>query len=138
MAALIFALGDISGAHINPVVTMMFAARGVFGWRWVPLYWIAQLGGAIAAAGTLRWLFGTVRSVGISEAHIGWGRAAVIEGIMTAVLVIVILNAAHKHSLIGATAAIPVGATIVACGMFGGELTTSSLNPGRVCARIRT
>jgi MIP family channel proteins len=131
VAALIFALGDISGAHINPAVTTMFAVRGVFQWRCVPWYWAAQLSGAIAAAGTLRWLFGTARSVGINEIHITAGRAGVVEAIMTAVLVIVILNAAHKHSLIGAAAAIPVGATIAALGMFGGELTTTSLNPAR-------
>ena len=131
VAALIFALGDISGAHVNPAVTTMFAVRGVFEWRCVPWYWVAQLSGAIAAAGTLRWLFGAARSIGISEAHTSAGRAGVVEAIMTAVLVIVILNAAHKHSLIGATAAIPVGATIAACGLFSGELTTTSLNPAR-------
>jgi aquaporin Z len=131
VTAMIFALGDISGAHINPAVTTMFAVRGVFAWRCVPWYWVAQLTGAVAAAGTLRWLFGTIRSVGISEAHISAGRAAVVEAIMTAVLVTVIVNTAHQHSLIGATAAIPVGATIIACGLFGGELTTASLNPAR-------
>jgi aquaporin Z len=110
---------------------VVFSVRRVFDWRCVPLYCGAQLTGAIAAAGTLRWLFGTARSVGINQVHIGPGRAGVVEGIMTAVLVLVILNAAHKHSLIGASAAVPVGATIVACGMFGGELTTTSLNPAR-------
>jgi aquaporin Z len=131
VAAMIFTLGDISGAHINPAVTTMFAVRGVFSWRCVSWYWAAQLGGAIAAAGTLRWLFGTVRSVGINQIHVSAARAGVLEAIMTAVLVIVILNAAHKHSLIGAAAAIPVGATVAALGMFGGELTTTSLNPAR-------
>ena len=45
--ALIYALGDVSGAHVNPAVTLAFALRGVFSWARVPAYWLAQLAGAI-------------------------------------------------------------------------------------------
>jgi aquaporin Z len=131
VAAMIFTIGDVSGAHINPAVTTMFALRRVFEWRCVPAYLAAQLAGAILAAMCLRSLFGTTRSVGISKTDLTTSHAIVVEAIMTSFLVIVILNAAHKHSLIGASAAIPVGATIAACGMFSGELTTTSLNPAR-------
>ncbi len=131
VVAMIFSLGDVSGAHLNPAVTGMFAVRGDFEWKRVPAYWAAQVAGATLAAATLRALFGTVRSVGTSEIHLTAWRAYVIEAILTTLLIIVILNTAHEHSIIGSGAAIAVGATLVACGMLGGELTTASLNPAR-------
>lgn len=131
VAAMIYALGDISGAHINPVVTAVFALRRVFEWRRVPVYWVAQLGGAVLAAATLRGLFGTVGSVGTSEIHVAAWRAVVVEGIVTVLLVVVILDTAHEHSLIGTQAALAVGATLFACGLVAGRLTTASLNPAR-------
>src|SRR5690349_10474681 len=56
--AMIYAVGDVSGAHFNPAVTLAFAARGVFPWRRVPGYWLAQIAGAVLAALMLRALFG--------------------------------------------------------------------------------
>lgn len=131
VGALIYAIGDLSGAHLNPVVTTTFALRRVFHWSCVPVYWAAQLAGALAAAGTLRYLFGTTRSIGVNETDLTTSHAVVVEVVLTALLVIVILNAAHKHSLIGADAAIPVAATLAACGLVGGELTSASMNPAR-------
>jgi aquaporin Z len=131
VAAMIYSLGDISGAHLNPVVTATFAVRGVFEWRRVPVYWISQVLGAVLSAAILRALFGTVRSVGTSEIHIAAWRGCVVEGIVTALLVIVILNTAHKHSLIGTEAALAVGAVLLACGLIACQLTTASMNPAR-------
>ena len=79
----------------------------------------------------MRALFGTVASVGTSEIHIEAWRACVVEGLVTALLVIVILNSSHEHSLIGTQAAIAVGAALFTCGLIGGELTSASLNPAR-------
>src|SRR5580692_7012608 len=56
--AMIYALGHISAAHFNPAVTTGFAVAGRFPWRYVPGYWLAQIGGGIAAAGTAGLLFG--------------------------------------------------------------------------------
>jgi MIP family channel proteins len=132
VAAMIYAVGDVSGAHFNPAVTCAFAVRRAFGWRHVPVYLIMQIGAAIAAALTLRSLFGTVGDVGANHLEtVTAGKGLVIEALFTGLLVVVILNAAHKHSLVGTQAALAVGATITVCGLVGGELTTMSMNPAR-------
>ncbi|HEY4608628.1 MAG TPA: aquaporin [Ilumatobacteraceae bacterium] len=131
VAAMIYSIGDISGAHLNPVVTTAFAVRRAFQWRCVPIYWLAQISGALLAALILRALFGTVGSGGANVAHITHWRAVVIEVLVTALLIVVILNTAHKQSLIGTEAAIAVGATLFVCGLLAGEWTTASMNPAR-------
>lgn len=131
-AAMIYAFGDVSGAHFNPVVTLVFAVRRDFPVRLVAPYWTMQFAGAIVAAVTLRSLFGTVGNVGANRLDgVTAGQGIVIEIAITTLLVIVTLNAAHEHSLIGTEAAIAVGATMAACRMLGGELTTASMNPAR-------
>jgi MIP family channel proteins len=132
VAAMIYALGDVSGAHLNPVVTLTFGLRRAFEWRLVPAYWVAQLGGAIAAGFTIRHLLGTVGDVGINHLEgLSATKGLFIEALFTSLLIIVILNVAHKHSLLGTDAALAVGATIAVCGLVGGELTTMSMNPAR-------
>ena len=131
-AAMIYALGDLSGAHFNPAVTLVFALRRDFPKALVLPYWVAQFAGAIGAALTLRSLFGTVREVGINRLDVvTQGRGFVIEIVITTLLVVVTLNAAHEHSLIGTQAAIAVAATMAACRMVAGELTGASMNPAR-------
>jgi aquaporin Z len=132
VAAMIYAVGDVSGAHLNPVVTLAFWLRRDFPGRHVPTYWLTQLVAAVAAALTLRALFGTIRDIGVNRLEdVTAGKGVVIEAVLTLLLVFVILNAAHRHSLIGTQAAIAVGATIAVCGIVGGELTTASMNPAR-------
>jgi len=131
VAAMIYSIGDISGAHLNPVVTTAFAVRRAFQWRCVPIYWLAQISGALLAGLILRALFGTIASGGASVAHITHGRAVIIEVLVTTLLLFVILNTAHKQSLIGTEAALAVGATLFACGLLAGEWTTASMNPAR-------
>jgi len=132
VAAMIYAVGDVSGAHLNPAVTLMFGVRRSFGWPLVPAYWAAQLSGAVVAALSIRWLFGSVGDVGANHlSGVSPSKGLAIEVLFTALLVIVILNVAHKHSLLGTDAALAVGATIAVCGMVGGELTTMSMNPAR-------
>ena len=132
VAAMIYAVGDIGGAHLNPAVTLMFTVRRSFPLRNLLPYWLAQLAGACAAAAVLREILGTVGHLGASQLHdLTPARGYLIELFLTALLAFVILNAAHKHSLIGTQAAIAVGATIAACNLLGGELTTASMNPAR-------
>jgi aquaporin Z len=131
-AAMIYTLGDLSGAHFNPAVTLVFAVRRDFPKALVLPYWTAQFAGAIGAALTLRSLFGTVRDVGINRLDVVTdGRGFIIEIVITTLLVVVTLNAAHEHSLIGTQAAIAVAATMAACRMVAGELTGASMNPAR-------
>jgi aquaporin Z len=129
--ALIYAIGDRSGAHFNPVVTLAFTLRGLFPRAWVAPYWFAQLAGALAAGTVLVALLGDAASAGVSAPHIGPLPAVAIEAVLTALLVIVILGTADKYALIGPTAAIPVGATIALCGLAAGPVAGASLNPVR-------
>jgi aquaporin Z len=131
VAALIYALGDVSGAHFNPAVTLAFALRGDFRWSRIPGYWVAQLAGATGAAFLLRYLLGSIAQLGTTQTELSDAKTIVLEGVLTLVLVTVILNTASRHSLIGTDAAIAVGATISLCGLFAGSLSGASMNPAR-------
>jgi aquaporin Z len=130
--ALIYALGDASGAHFNPVVSLAFALKRLFPWAWLLPYWAAQLGGALVGAVAVRAMFGEAAAAGISRpALVDAGTAVAIEAILTAILVTVILGTADRHRLIGPNAAIAVGATIALCGLVAGPLEGASMNPAR-------
>jgi MIP family channel proteins len=131
VAALIYALGDISGAHFNPVVSFAFVLRRVFPVGKMVLYWSAQLAGAVCAALVLRGLFGTVAHIGANRLELTASKGFAVEVLVTGLLVTVIVNVSSKHSLIGPDAALPVGATIALCGLFAGTLTGPSMNPAR-------
>jgi aquaporin Z len=129
--ALIYAVSNVSGAHFNPAVTLAFALRGVFPWRRVPGYWIAQLAGAVLAALVLRVLFGPVRALGTTLPHSSAGVALAVEILLTTLLVLVILGTASRNARIGPNAALAVGSTIALCGLFAGPISGASMNPAR-------
>jgi len=132
IAAMIYALGDVSGAHYNPVVSLGFAMRRLFPASWLAPYWLAQLGGAIAAAFVLRGLFGGALEAGVSEPHlVTSGTAVVVEALLTLLLVTVILGTADRSRLVGPNAALAVGATIALCGLIAIPLEGASMNPAR-------
>jgi MIP family channel proteins len=131
--AVIYAVSDVSGAHINPAVTLGFALRGVFEWRRAPGYWLAQALGALAGAGTARQLVGTAGDLGATRpnVNIGAGTAVLIEAVLTFLLVSVVLHTSKRKAAVGPQAALAVGATIALCGFWGGPLTGASMNPAR-------
>jgi aquaporin Z len=129
--ALIYAFGNVSGAHFNPAVTFAFALGGAFRWRRVPGYWLAECCGAVVAALLLRWLFGLAGHLGATLPQYGARTAFVMEVALTWVLVTVILGTATRHRLIGPNAAIAVGATIALDGLFAGPISGASMNPAR-------
>lgn len=131
--ALIYALGDCSGAHFNPAVTFAFSLRRDFPWRRLPGYWGAQIAGATLAALLLRTLFGNVAHLGATHpmAGIGASAAFVMEIVLTCLLVVVILGTATRYTLVGPNAALAVGATIALCGLFAGPISGASMNPAR-------
>jgi aquaporin Z len=131
--ALIYTVGDVSGAHINPVVTLAFAIRDDFPWKRVPGYMASQFVGAICAALLLRLLFGNVGKLGATVPNpiVGPFAALVMEIILTCLLVTVILGSAHDTRLVGHNAALAVGATIALDGLFAGPISGASMNPAR-------
>jgi len=131
--ALIYALGETSGAHLNPAVSVAFAARGDFPWRRVPGYLLAQLTGSLAAAALLRGLFGTSGRLGatVPGRGIGSGTALVLEIVLTLGLVTVILGTASGARNIGHNAAIAVGGYVALAGLWAGPASGGSMNPAR-------
>ena len=131
VAAMIYALGHVSGAHLNPAVTCAFATRGVFRWRHVPVYVAAQLLGAVIAAAVLHLTLQPIGHQGTTYPHGTLPQSLGMEVVLTMLLVFVILNAAHQHRLLGPNAALPVGATIAAAGLVGLAISGASMNPAR-------
>lgn len=134
--ALIYAIGETSGAHLNPAVTVAFAARGNFPWGRVPGYVLAQIGGGLAAAGLLRLLFGTAGHLGgtFPGPGITDGVALTIEIVLTVGLVSVILGTASGARNVGHNAGIAVGGYIALAGLWASPVSGASMNPVRSLA----
>ncbi len=131
VAALVYALAHVSGAHFNPAVTIGFWTAGEFPGRRVPAYIAAQLAGAIAAAAALRGLFGTVASVGATVPSGAVSTSFWLELLMTFLLVFVIFGSAVHGRAIKSFAGIAIGSTIALDAMFGGPISGASMNPAR-------
>ena len=130
--ALIYSIGDVSGAHFNPVVTLAFALRGLFPWRLVAAYWSAQLIGAAAGALVVHSLVGPAMARGVSTPHLVEPTVAVaIEALLTLLLVTVILGTADRSRIVGTEAALAVGATIALAGLIALPIEGASMNPAR-------
>jgi aquaporin Z len=129
--ALIYSLGNVSGAHFNPVVTVAFSLRRDFPWRRVPAYWAVQFVGAVMAALLLKALFGTVAHLGATLPHHGQLASVVMETVLTFFLLTVILATATNHSLVGHNAALAVAGTIALDGLFAAPVSGASMNPAR-------
>ena len=132
--ALIYALGGCSGAHVNPAVTAAFALRGVFPWRRIPAYWLAQIVGALAASLLISALFGNVAELGATMPHHGALVGFAMEIVLALLLVTIILSTATRHRVIGPNAAIAVGVTIALCALFSRPISGASMNPFRSLA----
>jgi aquaporin Z len=131
--AIIYFMGMVSGAHLNPAVTLAFSARGNFPWKRAPAYVVAQLMGACLAALLLRSLFGNLAHLGatLPGGPVALWKAAVIEGVLTAGLVSVILGTASGARNVGSNAALAVGGYIALSGLWAAPLTGASMNPAR-------
>ena len=130
--AMIYATGHLSGAHINPAVSVAFGASRHFPWREAAAYIPAQLVGAVAGAALLRVVWhGTPADLGATVPSVGSGSALVYEAVMTGFLMFVIMAVATDTRAIGATAAIAIGGTVALDSLFGGGVTGASMNPAR-------
>ncbi len=134
--AMIYAFGEISGAHFNPAVTIGFAFAKKFAWNEVPKYIIAQAIGAIFAVFLLWFLFPESQFLGETTPANGFPpyKAAILEFILTFFLMVVIINVSTGSKEIGTMAAIAVGGVILLEAMFAGPMTKASMNPIRSIA----
>lgn len=132
--AMIHAFGDVSGAHLNPAVTLAFCAAGRFPWRATPAYLLAQTAGALAASGVLRVLFPQDRHLGATLPSGTAMQSFVMELIMTFFLMLVILSVTTGANEKGLTAGISIGSVIALEALFGGPVSGASMNPVRSLA----
>jgi MIP family channel proteins len=130
--AMVYATGHLSGAHLNPAVTLAFALTRHFPRRETAAYLSAQLLGAIAAAAVLLAVWPSQpASLGTTLPSVGAGSALVYEAVLTAFLMFVIMAVATDTRAVGAGAAIAIGGTVGLDALFGGPITGASMNPAR-------
>ena len=131
--AIILFMGTVSGAHLNPAVSIAFAARGDFPWKRVPAYIVAQFLGAILATLLLWALIGKQGSAGLTlpGSGISTTTAMLWEFVLTTGLVSVILGTASGAQQIGTLAALGVGSYIALAGLWGSPVSGASMNPAR-------
>jgi len=134
VGALIYAIGDVSGAHLNPAVTAAFTLKRLFPPALVLPYWAAQAAGALLAAGLVGVLFGDAVEAGVSTPHVAPAVAVSLEVILTMLLVLVILGTADRARIVGPDAALAVAATISLCGLIALPIEGASMNPIRSLA----
>jgi len=131
--AIILFMGKVSGAHLNPAVTIAFSVRGDFPWRRVPGYILAQIVGAVIACSFLALTFGVKGTFGSTQPGTGFTglQAVLIEFILTLGLVSVILGTASKAQNIGPLSALAVGGYIALAGLWAAPISGASMNPAR-------
>ena len=131
--AVILSMGAVSGAHLNPAVSLAFAARGDFPWKRVPGYVLVQLVGATLAVLFLRVVFGRVGMLGATLPGPGFddGQALLIELGLTGGLISTILGTASRAQNVGPISALGVSAYIILAGLWSSPVSGASMNPAR-------
>ena len=132
--AMIYAFGEISGAHFNPAVTISFAYAKKFSWKEVPKYIIAQLLGALLGSVLLWILFPESEYYGATLPSIVPWKAFILELILTFFLMLVIINVSTGSKEVGVMAGIAIGGVVLLEAMFAGPITKASMNPVRSIA----
>jgi aquaporin NIP len=132
--AMIYAVGDVSGAHLNPAVTVAFAAAGRFPLNAVGPYLASQGVGAFAAALVLRSLFPAHPTLGATLPAGGVWQSFTFELVLTLILMFVILRVSSGAKEKGITAGIAVGSVIALEALFAGPVCGASMNPARSLA----
>ncbi|MGB7588968.1 MAG: MIP family channel protein [Solirubrobacterales bacterium] len=130
--AMVYATGHLSGAHLNPAVTLAFTLTRHFPGREALAYIAAQLLGALTAAALLLAVWPSQpAALGTTLPSVGAGSAVVYEVVLTAFLMFVIMAVATDTRAVGAGAAIAIGGTVGLDALFGGPITGASMNPAR-------
>jgi aquaporin Z len=131
--AVILSMGAVSGAHLNPVVSVAFSLRGEFPWRRVPLYVCAQAAGAVLACLFLWAMFGRIGHLGatLPGPHMNDVKAMAIEALLTLGLVTTILGTASGAQNVGTLSALAVAGYIALAGLWSSPISGASMNPAR-------
>ena len=132
--AMIYAFGEISGAHFNPAVSIAFAFAKKFSWKEVPKYIFFQVAGAFAASLVLMWLFPKSELLGATIPTVDVWRAFVLDLILTFFLMVVIINVSTGSKEAGMMAGIAIGSVVLLEALFAGPITNASMNPARSLA----
>ncbi|XP_021767851.1 probable aquaporin NIP5-1 [Chenopodium quinoa] len=127
----ILSIGHISGAHINPAVTLAFAALKHFSWAQVPIYILAQFIGGISAAFLLKLGYHPFMLGGGTVPSTSFGQAFLLELVATFFLMFVITAVATDNSHVGELAGLAIGSTILLDILLIGPSTGGSMNPAR-------
>ncbi len=129
--AMIYAVGDVSGAHFNPAVTVGFWLAGRVPGRTVGPYIAAQCAAALFASGLLRVAFPEAGTYGETLPHAGVAAASLFEVVLSFFLVFVILGITSSGRVEGGFAGIAIGATVALASLAGGPVSGASMNPAR-------
>ena len=132
--AMIYTLGNISGAHLNPAVTIAFTLAKRFQLKQVLPYVVAQLAGAILASLALKYLFPTNQTLGATLPTGSEMQSFILEFILTFFLMLVIINVASGSKEQGMFAGLAIGSTVLLEAMFAGPVCGASMNPARSIA----
>ena len=127
----IYALGDVSGAHINPAVSLGFWLSGSLQSREAVGYLLAQCGGAVAASWLLRIVFPLHETLGATLPEIGPGPAWLVEIAITFLLVFVVFQVVSAGPALARVGGFVIGATVGLAAFYAGPLTGASMNPAR-------
>lgn len=131
VAGMIYTVGHLSGAHINPAVTIGFWSVGRFPRSKVPIYLAAQVLGAIAASVVLQTTLGNVAFLGATVPAVDVHAAFILEWLLSFVLMFVIMAVATDERAVRSFAGPAVGLTVAFDALMGGPLTGASMNPAR-------
>ena len=129
--AMIHTFGDVSGAHLNPSVTLGFAVAGRFAWREVSGYVTAQVAGGLCASVLLRILFPSDPMLGATVPAGSSMQSFILETVLSAILMLTILGVSTGAKEKGITAGITIGAVVMLEAMFAGPICGASMNPAR-------
>jgi len=131
VTAMVYSIGGLSGAHINPAVTIAFWVARRFEGVLVLPYILAQCAGALLASVALRVLFPEHEGLGGTIPGGTWSQSFVFEFLLTAILMFVILRVASEHNIYGSIAGLAIGCTVGLEAMFAGPVCGASMNPAR-------
>lgn len=129
--AMIYAIGEVSGCHLNPAVTIGFFIAKRFGFRLVLPYIFSQVLGAVLASLTLRVMFPEHLTLGATLPAGSIIQSFVLEFILTLILMFVVLSVSSGSKEKGILAGVAVGAVITLEALFGGPISGASMNPAR-------